>query len=404
MTTRQDERTTGLYPEFPALDTLRLVGALMVLTTHTAFWAGAYTMPGPWGTVLARLDVGVAVFFVLSGFLLSRPWIARAHLGLAAPAVGRYFWKRVLRILPLYLVVVVLALTLIDQQGRVTWTHWLSTLTMTDIYVRDTLPAGLTQMWSLATEVAFYVALPAIMLLGVGRGKRLVPRRLVAVLTALAVVNLVWLGGFSARFRGAEERAVNEWLPAYLIWFALGIGLALLQVLHSSGAAPRSLSHSVNLLSSLPGTCWAIAAGSLFIAATPLTGPTLLVAATTTDALVKNLLYAIIGGALVFTGIFTSPTSRYHAVMAHPWLRHLGHISYGIFCIHLPILHFVMWSTGFELFQGHGPQIWALTLVLSVAAAEVLYRLIELPFMRLKNLGRGSAATTRAADSATSTR
>ena len=59
-----------MAPEFPVLDTLRAVGALAVLTTHAAFWSGDYTQHGVWGTLLARLDVGVAIFFVLSGFLL----------------------------------------------------------------------------------------------------------------------------------------------------------------------------------------------------------------------------------------------------------------------------------------------------------------------------------------------
>ena len=75
-------------PTFPLLDTMRAVGALCVLTTHAAFWAGDYTRHGTWGTVLARLDVGVAIFFVLSGFLLSRPWLpARRPTG--RPRRGR---------------------------------------------------------------------------------------------------------------------------------------------------------------------------------------------------------------------------------------------------------------------------------------------------------------------------
>ena len=74
--------TRGLVPPppetaatFPVLDTLRAVGALCVLTTHVAFWSGAYTNHGAWGTLLSRLDVGVALFFVLSGFLLARPFL-----------------------------------------------------------------------------------------------------------------------------------------------------------------------------------------------------------------------------------------------------------------------------------------------------------------------------------------
>ena len=104
---------------FPLLDTMRAIGALCVLTTHTAFWAGDYVRHGTLGTVLARLDVGVAIFFVLSGFLLSRAWLARAADGAPGPATAPYFWKRALRIVPVYVITVVLALTFVQaNDGR----------------------------------------------------------------------------------------------------------------------------------------------------------------------------------------------------------------------------------------------------------------------------------------------
>ena len=98
----KSDQTSGV--DFPALDVLRLVGALAVLTTHVAFQTGEYFPNGVVGTLLARMDIGVAIFFVLSGFLLSRPWWASAASGTPAPMVGRYALKRLLRIWPVYLV------------------------------------------------------------------------------------------------------------------------------------------------------------------------------------------------------------------------------------------------------------------------------------------------------------
>ena len=63
-----------------------------------------------------------------------------------------------------------------------------------------------------------------------------------------------------------------------------------------------------------------------------------------------------------------------------------------------------MWTTDYELFEGHGLQIFALTLVLSLALAEVLYRLVERPAMRLRNPGIGSIPATTTAEMVSITR
>ena len=144
--------TVDLRHQFPVLDTWRAVGALAVLTTHTTFQTGTYLGHGIWGTLLARLDVGVAIFFVLSGFLLSRPWFARAGARRACTRPhAAYFRKRFLRIYPVYFVTVVLALSLSGRERR----HqsagtWVANLLVADTYVRDQLPHGLTHMWSIS--------------------------------------------------------------------------------------------------------------------------------------------------------------------------------------------------------------------------------------------------------------
>lgn len=390
-------------PVFPALDTLRLLGALGVLLTHTAFWAGAYTQINVIGPLLARLDVGVAIFFVLSGFLLSRPWFARARAGIAEPAVGRYFFKRLLRIYPVYLVTAVIALSLLhDNRGRGVL-DWLVTLTLTDIYVHPSLPAGLTQMWSLATEVAFYIVLPVLMWLLIGRRRSLHPARAWIGLALMAIASPLWLGVIGPRVPGTADLPVYEWLPAFLLWFAAGMTLALLHVLFQAGDLSDRVRRTLTGIGSLPGVVWLVCLGVMLVASTPLAGPTLLLAPTPAEAVTKNLLYTVIGCLTVLLGVFGRPGSRYLAVMSRPRLRHLGHISYSIFCIHLPILHFVMWVTGYQVFDGHLLQITLLTAVLSWIAAELLYRYVEVPALRLRNLGRPASAATQKATESTST-
>lgn len=370
-------------PDFPVLDTLRAVGAVAVLTTHTAFQSGEYLEHGIWGSVLARLDIGVAIFFVLSGFLLGRPYLARATLG-QSPAPGRYYWKRLLRIYPVYAVTVVVALLFVQQERSIGLVDWLRSLLLLDTYTVPLLPQGLTQMWSLAVEVAFYAILPLLMLLALGRRRSLnVPRVLVLLVTMFAIT-IVWHLGVG---QPIEERTVGvamTWLPAYLSWFAVGLAMALAHVAFQRSPGSRA-EEMVRAAGQLPGTCWLAAGGLFLICATPLAGATLLFQPTAAESLTKNLLYALVAALVVLPGIFGDSSGRYARIMSLPLLRHLGHISYSIFCIHLPVLQLVMAVGDFQLFGGRGLSLWALTLGVTLVVSEILYRVVELPFMRLKD-------------------
>lgn len=151
--------------DFPSLDGIRAVGALAVLLTHVAFQTGQYPQ-GVTGALLARFDVGVALFFVLSGFLLSIGFLRPMSEGRRHPPYLAYVVKRFLRIWPVFAVSAVLATALIGRDTSAgSWWH---SLTLTHLYSTRFFTDGLTQMWSLETEVAFYVVLPFLMA-GIGR-------------------------------------------------------------------------------------------------------------------------------------------------------------------------------------------------------------------------------------------
>ena len=87
---------------FPALDGVRILAATAVVVNHVASKTGTSYVDGLAASLLGHLDIGVAVFFVLSGFLLFRPFPQAAARGRAAPGTGAYLWRRALRILPAY--------------------------------------------------------------------------------------------------------------------------------------------------------------------------------------------------------------------------------------------------------------------------------------------------------------
>ncbi len=362
-----------------------------MLTTHTAFWAGSYTSDQLVGPILARMDVGVALFFVLSGFLLFRPWLARAELRLPGPPVGDYYLRRVFRIFPVYLVAAVLALALIRANAARGLREWLTTLGLLDIYVSDGPPHGLTHTWSLATELAFYAVLPLLGALAVGRTRRVTPRRVLAVLGAGVVVNVAWTLGARDRVTVNADTPLNEWLPGLFLWFAMGMFLALADVLRRSGRTLPSWAAATIGLARMPGACWVLAGALVVTASTPIAGPTMFSAPSSGEVMTKTVIYTLVGGLVVATGVFPSAGTPYARAMSAPVLRHMGHISYGVFCIHIPVLHLIMWGTNYRLFAGH---------FVAVAARYHLLprrRRAALPVGRAARdrLGRRVAALTR---------
>jgi peptidoglycan/LPS O-acetylase OafA/YrhL len=397
---------TAAAVAFPALDSLRAVAAIAVLATHAAFWAGAYARP-VWGTPLARLDVGVAVFFVLSGFLLSRPWIARHHAGLPPPSTLHYLWKRALRLVPVYVVTVVAALTLLPGNRDAGPGEWVTTLLLADIYLDDQLPDGLTQMWSLSTEVAFYMVLPGLMGLALSRVRPGGRDRVALVSAGMTLVSVVWLMDLSVRWDGGGTM-IRLWLPSYLVWFAVGIVLAWCQVrsrLEDDGAdGADRLTAVLREMGRSPGLCWLAAGALLVIASTPLAGPADLTPTTLGAALTKNLLYAAIAGLVILPGVFAPPEGRFVRVLSLPVLRHVGHLSYGVFCVHLILLELIADWRDMPLFEGRGLELFALTLAASLVVSEVLHRLVERPALRLRNVWtKGSTSATTSAPSASAT-
>lgn len=150
-----------------SLTGLRAVAALLIVGTHAAYGTGQLSN-SYLGTLYARLEVGVPIFFVLSGFLLFRPWVRATADGAPTPSLRRYVSRRIRRIVPPYFVVVLIAYALYHfrdagpNPGH-TWKGLLEHLTLTQIYEPVyfyVMHQGLTQTWSLAVEFAFYAVLP----------------------------------------------------------------------------------------------------------------------------------------------------------------------------------------------------------------------------------------------------
>jgi peptidoglycan/LPS O-acetylase OafA/YrhL len=383
---------------YPGLNALRALGALMVLTTHVGFDTGRI-LTGWFGAALTRMDFGVAIFFVLSGFLLGRPFLLRGAVGHGAAPLTPYFWKRALRILPLYWVVVVATIVFQPGNDYVTPQMWFRNLTLTQLYHPDLLPQGLTQMWSLATEAAFYVVLPFLCLLLLGRPRPgrspLHPTRVYAVLAVIGALGVAWQAAVSP-IPGVHGHYA-QWLPGYLPWFAVGLALATASVTEQLGRESRAV-RLCERLAADPLGCWLAAALVFGICCTPLIGPRTLLSQSSWEAGLKCVLYAVASGLLVLPLVFGHlQEHRIRRWCNHPVPFFLGEISYGIFCIHLLVLNAVLRQSEFGVFRGHFLEVWLVTLAVTIGLATLSYYGIERPFLRLKTLrfgaeGRGGSA------------
>ena len=350
-----------------SLTGIRAVAALLVVLTHAAYTTGKYPQ-GYVGLVYSRMEIGVPIFFVLSGFLLFLPWVKAAASGSTPPSVRRYSWHRVRRIMPAYAVTVIAAYLVYHfrtggpNPGH-TWEGLFRNLTLTQIYTDDYLFSflhqGLTQMWSLAVEVAFYAVLPilAYLLLVVLCRRRWQPRLLLSGLVALALVSPAWL--VLVHTTDWLPDGARLWLPGYLAWFVGGMALAALQPL---GVRAYALA------------CVPVAIVSYFIVSTPIAGEPTTSPAELREGLVKTAFYAVIATLLV-APLALGDQGMYTRVMASRPMVFLGEISYEIFLIHLILMELVMVEiVRYPIYTGSVWMLFGWTLVTTIPLAWLLHR------------------------------
>ncbi|MEU8299094.1 acyltransferase [Micromonospora sp. NPDC048909] len=359
----------------PALDAVRVIGALAVIGHHVGFATGRNTGDAALGAWLSRLDVGVAVFFVLSGFLLFRPYAHALATYQPRPSTGRYLWRRATRILPAYWVAVVVCLLVLPENRPASVGDWLRHATLTQIYQHGQLKHGLGQTWSLATEVLFYLLLPVLAALLLGRSWR--PGRVLRIAAIATLVTASWLTlmGLGVLSLGLH----TMWLPSYAGWFGAGMALATIHVALRTGTGERW--RWLDELGAAPLACWAVALAALAIATTPLAGPRDLAEPTAGEFGAKLLLYLVVAVMLLLPIAF-GPQTGVKSVFDSILGRWLGRVSYGLFLWHPFVLEGIYLVGDRPEFTGDPLGTFLLTVAGGLVLAAVSYYAIERPLQR----------------------
>ena len=376
----RDERAAAPSHDLPVLEVYRAGAALLVLLAHVGFTSGA-GLHGPWAGWLSRGDAGVSVFFVLSGFLLMRPWL------LADRGVGRrvrtapYLWRRAVRLIPGYLVALAGVAVLVPSSRSRPLADWARAATLTGTYHDGPLLPGFTHTWSLGTEVSFYVALPVLALLWLGRGgpyrrpARSGSWRGPAVVALFFLVTAAWRSTWGDSSSG--DLVPLTWLPGYLDWFGAGMLLAWLRERRGDGG-PAVLRAAARA----PGAWFAATFLGYWLATTSLAGPFDLRPVPLSAAMVKHYLYLLIGVALLFPAIFGDPTDRWQVVARSRPLVLAGTISYGFFLWHQVVVTALLENLGLTAFDIPFLPFGLGVVVLSVGCAAGSWYLVERPVQR----------------------
>jgi len=333
------------------LDGVRAIAALLVLVFHAVgFWArgsGEDAWIRPW---VGRLDVGVAVFFLLSGYLLYGLFLG------GRIRISAYALRRAVRIVPAYWVALTVAAIVLPLHE--VWRNVPLFYGFAQVYDNSTAGQGLGQAWTLCVEVLFYAFLPLWALLLV-KTRSLWP--LVALFCASIAYKVLILRTFEGPVGPLEPALIA--LPAFLDWFALGMGVALLEVRGVRFSRPWA---------------WALAATALYVASCVLLWNARLDAYTHTQWLIRHFSYAAIALCVLAAGVAGWRALRW------PPLVWLGVISYGIYLYHLVVLALLSrWGLiAWERYV-HPYVLWTtFALAGSVLLAALSWRLVERPLSR----------------------
>jgi peptidoglycan/LPS O-acetylase OafA/YrhL len=354
----------------PALDGLRALAILLVIAHHTA----AFLMPSWQGSFFPGGFLGVDLFLVLSGFLITTLLLERRDR--EPRPIGTFYVRRALRLFPALAALLIANLLYAIVEGNGIGDA-LRSIVVVGTYVTNwaelagvSISRYVTQLWSLAIEEQFYLVWPLLLFAAI----RFWPSRRRLAMLALSIAAL------AAAWRAALWLSGDPWLRIYIRTDAradaLAIGAALAFVPRGSiegmfGPRTRSLTGAASL--------------AALVAAAALVQPEsgfLYLGGFTLIALAAAALIASLLGPSRLTG----------ALSIRP-LVVLGRLSYSLYLWHFGVFqivaeHTTSWSPAPRVLLA-----WSVTLLLATAS----YRLIELPVLALKDrLGRPAPARAAA--------
>lgn len=362
-------------PRFIAGDPLRGLACLAILFWHTAVASGQIVSArgispgmkselGLFGPPVVTLSISIWSFFVLSGYLISGPFVRAIVRGDARrPRLGAYALNRVLRIVPAFWALLTLTILLVGTEGN-SFRQMLEFYGFAHVYDQGPFTDRMVQAWTLDVEAVFYAAVPLLLLPLAGLlGGRATPWRRAGVI--LAGCTVVAAASMALGEVGPRSAAI---VPGSMWAFAPGIALATIEPLVRPWLEGRDLGRWI-------ARAFAAFALAGFLVYTYAVDPF--------SARLQNLVAAIACGSFLAAPLVLQwtgePTWRAFDNRVLHWL---GVRAYGIYLTHVIAIYELR-----HLIEDLGTVPMALLvafpliLLISTAGGALSFRFIEMPFL-----------------------
>ncbi len=372
---------------------VRGVGMLLVFFTHLFLLADtapdnnmrSYGWAAP---ILGHMDLGLAAFFALSGYLIARPFARSYVLATRKPRLRSYVRNRVLRVVPAFYLFTVLVLLRFGFDGTLD-SNSENTSSALQVLGQFVFVQGQTggpavvpigPAWSIGAEVGFYIVIPlaAWLLWRVG-GRLEGPERRAAF--GVAAAGATMLVSIVLRAKGGDQYSF-AWLtspPAIMYVFMPGVAIALIEPLLAARLRDRpeparKLAWAAFGFAALAAVVYTVT--DYDPRQTPIhhvLGQRALLAALCTGALILGLLVLQLG---------TSSAPRLFANRVMLWM---GERSYSFYLVHIWVLLEIDHALGDgESLTTRLLIMVAVALPLTTAIAALSYRYVERPFLERK--------------------
>lgn len=298
----------------PQLDGVRALAVLLVVVQHWV--ANPFNMGAPFGFI------GVTMFFVLSGYLISRIlFAAKERQDKQGATLGKslkiFYARRFLRIFPIYYLTVFVLWAAKDPYAREAIT-WLLTYTVNFFFLKGGLKSSIGHLWTLAIEEQYYLVYPFIVLFCTPRQRI----RALWVMCAVALVSRIVIDRMGVRVADNKYFTLGNFDS-----FAMGGMLA-----HWEGARGKA---AVQAFFRKPST------GILTVAAVAVFGVLGLALGDRGSGRVIWFRTIISVGSLYVVGLALLESKLLGKVLANRVLVYIGKVSYGLYLYHVYAHHFL---------------------------------------------------------------